>query len=284
MNKTRLMLSGLLTTTLSSLALTSLSASAATLVDKGSDEDAFISFLKTFLPEGTDPKIGEVEGIAGGTSKELFFGLNGSSTGTPQSSADLIWQDGFTYDWTLTWDPATNEALFTITNPSGTPAINYTFAPIVLDKFNAFGLIARADSFVQSGGKVEDGTTMNLTVTQVDFSDATSETVNDSVTATAGTTRFAKQFYVIDDPFRGDGVEITQMTGTFMMDWDENDLLIPGGPQSVNANARIGFELKLFDPPGEGNEIESVPEPSSILGLLSLGSLGFTSRLKRKKE
>jgi hypothetical protein len=42
------------------------------------------------------------------------------------------------------------------------------------------------------------------------------------------------------------------------------------------------MEIKAYDPPVP--QVASVPEPASILGILSIGVFGATSALKRKKD
>ncbi|AFZ48225.1 protein of unknown function DUF1555 [Cyanobacterium stanieri PCC 7202] len=279
-------------TALGSLALLSAPAFSATLINEGNDEDAFIDKYGI-------TKIGEVECKAGGSSRECFFGLNGSSTGTPQSDLDFVWSNGLEYQYTLTWDPTKNEAVFTFFDPfktfdsdlevfiGGDRSINYTFEQQELDQFNAFGLITKVDTQLPSNGQtvVDNNTTITLGVDTVEFVDGDNnsvlspETLNISVSSTSPTTlgqQFNKLFYVINDTDRAAGVEIGKMTGFFSLDWDDIN------PQTSGANARVSFELKLFDPPGTSSTV-TTPEPTVILGLLGVGTLGIVSK-KRKTE
>jgi hypothetical protein len=72
MKKNILTIGAILGTTVGLIAI-SLPTFAATLIDGGTDET-------TFQAVSNISKIGEVEGIVGGGSKEVFFGINGSST------------------------------------------------------------------------------------------------------------------------------------------------------------------------------------------------------------
>jgi hypothetical protein len=252
------------------LSTISLPTFAATLVDGGSDELSF----KTI---SAISKIGEVEGIAGGGSKEIFFGINGSSTSGVQSSVDLIWEDNKTYNWNLTWNPNTNQALFNISDSSGLlKSLNYTFSLTTLDRFNAFGLLTKANA---PDSQLAAGTTMKLNIGNVSFTDGTSVALNDSVSSTSGGQIFDKQFYVLSNKALGKGTEITSMSGTFSMDW------LTVNPQRKNANSRISFEVQMFNasPVIEPETEVTVPEPNLIFGLLGLGALGVTATGKRKK-
>lgn len=249
----------------------SLPTFAATLVDGGTDET-------TFKVISAISKIGEVEGIAGGGSKEIFFGINGSSTSGVQSSVDLLWQDNKVYNWNLTWQPNTNQALFSISDSSKSLSnLTYTFYPTILDKFNAFGLLTKANA---PDSQLEAGTTMKLNIGNVSFTDGTSITLNDSVssTSTLGSQIFDKQFYVLSNKALAKGTEITAMSGTFMMDW------LTSNPQKKNANSRISFEVQMFNAsPVIVTEAEvKVSEPNFVVGLLGLGALGVTATRKRK--
>jgi hypothetical protein len=275
MNKNILgLISLVLGTAATSLALTDSPASAATLIKAGSNEAVFTTTYAI-------TRIGEVEGNAGGLGKELFFGFNGAGTGV-QNSKDLTWSDARQFNWNLTWNPTTNQAQFTVVNPvSGLPPVlNYTFASTTLDRFNAFGLLAKANA---PSSRLSEGTTIDLKVNSVSFSDSTSQTLSDayvSATSTVGSPEIInKLFYVLSSEDRDVGTEITAMSGTFSLDWTTIN------PQRQNANSRMSFELVMYDPPAaiapSLTESTSVPEPTSIIGLLSLGAI---APLKSKVE
>ncbi|OKH23194.1 hypothetical protein NIES593_10115 [Hydrococcus rivularis NIES-593] len=276
MKKISLMMSVVVGTTVANLALESQSVYGANLRNGGTNESAFIF-------NNSITKIGEVEGQAGGVGKEIFFGFNGASTGTPQSSIDLQWIDEKIYNWKLTWDATNNKAELAIAQSSGIiGTLNYTFASNVLDRFNAFGLITRADN---PSSKVKSRTTIKLSIDRVAFSDNTRTRLNRSVKSTSGTKRFDKQFFILSPRDRQNGVEITSMSGTFAMNWNAIN------PQRQNAGSRVAFEIKMFDPPVSNSNSTSViseaaktPEPSSMLGLLVLGALGATATMKRKSQ
>jgi hypothetical protein len=81
-----------------------------------------------------------------------------------------------------------------------------------------------------------------------------------------------------DNQRAGRNAQFTSISGTFQIDFDDEDY----NPQDLSARSRIGFSLLLFDPPIAVNG-ETVPEPNSIIGLLTVGALGATSMLKHKR-
>ena len=271
-------------TVLGSLALISAPAFSATLINEGSDETAFKTKYDI-------TRIGEVECKAGrGRSAEnCAFGIEGASADV-QDSLLFTWENGREYDYTLTWNPITNEADFTffaLKNPDHTSdserLLNYTFASTEFDNFNAFGLITKVDT--TNSNMVDGNTTITLGVNTVEFVNSSNnsvlspQTLNTSVSSTSLDNSgqvFNKLFYIINDDDRADGVEIGKMTGTFSLNWSTIN------PQEKNANARVSFELKLFDPPGTSSTV-TTPEPTTILGLLGVGTLGLVGR-KRKIE
>jgi len=282
MKKTFLMLCVIGGTTFSSWVLSSQAVDAANLRNGGTDESAFVL-------NNNITNIGEVEAQAGGAGKEIFFGLDGASTQTPQSSIDFTWIDQKNYDWMLTWNPNTNTATFKIEDNLRTiGTLNYTFASRVLDRFNAFGLITRAD---RPSSLVEVETRLKLGINEIAFSDKTKRKLNRSVSSLSKNPpknkpsdrqRFDKQFFLLSERDRQKGVEITSLSGTFSLDWNAIN------PQRQKAGSRIAFEIKMFDPPTESfNDASSVstfakiPEPNLMLGILGLGAIGTIAVSKR---
>jgi hypothetical protein len=100
---------------------------AASLNYFGSNENLFFDELievtndpniATYADVKEKLKIGEVQGKAGGTGKDLFFSKNGSNGPKPISSSSLLWNKNTTYNWTLDWDTETNQATFKVLNPN----------------------------------------------------------------------------------------------------------------------------------------------------------------------
>lgn len=247
-------------------------ASGNYLFNQGTDKDAFKNDCGV-----TD--LGIVEGRAGtaGTrgDYEIGIGLNGAQADLTDQ-LQLVWTDEAVYNWTLDWNPDTNVATFTV----GDDSINYDFdssssQTLNLDRFNAFGIQARADD---PSIYIAENTTVSLDVNSITFdplngNPSVTDNPNFTVSATSNVNseNIVDEFYTINvaaSELESIESEITSMSGTFMMD-------IPNGgfnPQDADARSRIGFQLLLFDPPANS---ESVPESTPILSLLGLGVLAF---------
>lgn len=268
-------------TTLGSITLMSSPAFSATLREVTDGETQFLQDIcnKTKNPtltldcNDTSPtnlqlientlKISELEGKAGGTGKDLFLSARGSN-GFQQDlvSKDLSWGNGTTYDWTLSWDPNAGTNGLVTFDVSGID-LQYTYTGSY-NLFNALALVTRADNGFDA--------TMKLTLNTASFSDSTNQTLNTTVTSTSGTTRYDKKFFILDEPFLGDSVYMTQLQGTFNMNWSGSNSLPTRSSDGKVANSEVAFYIHLFDPP------QSTPEPKAILGLLGIGALGLVGK------
>lgn len=245
-------------------------ASGNYLFNQGTDKDAFKNDCGV-----TD--LGIVEGRAGtaGTigDYEVGIGLNGAQADLTDQ-LQLDWVDEAIYDWTLDWNPATNVATFTV----GGDSINYDFdssssQTLNLDRFNAFGIQARADN---PSSYIAENTTVSLDVDSITFdplngNPSVTDNPNFTISATsnANSENIVHEFYTINvaaPELESLASEITSMSGTFSMDIPDDAF----NPQDASARSRIGFQLLLFDPP-----VQPVPESTSILSLLGLAILAF---------
>lgn len=253
-------------------------ASGDYLFDRGTDKDAFKN-------DCNSTEIGVVEGRAGtaGTrgDYEVGIGLNGAQADLADQ-LQLDWVDETVYDWTLDWNSLDNIATFTV----GGNSINYDFdlsdsQNLELDKFNAFGIQARADN---PGTFITEGTEITLNINSMTFNSNPEGINNSSVTdnpnltvsaiSDANSPNIFDEFYTINagaSELNSVNSEITSMSGTFVMDIPDGDI----NPQDADARSRIGFQILLFDPPANS---ESVPESTSILSLLGLGVLALRKR------
>lgn len=253
-------------------------ASGNYLFDRGTDKD-------TFKNDCNSTEIGVVEGRAGtaGTrgDYEVGIGLNGAQADLADQ-LQLDWIDETVYNWTLDWNSIDNIATFTVGNNS----INYDFdlsnsQNLELDKFNAFGIQARADD---PSTFITEGTEITLNINSITFNSNPEGNNNSSVTdnpnltvsaiSDANSPNIFDEFYTINagaSELNSFNSEITSMSGTFMMDIPEGGV----NPQDAFARSRIGFQVLLFDPPAQ-----SVPESTSILSLLGLGVLALRKNQK----
>lgn len=248
------------------------------LFDQGSDKAIFRTNCDT-----TD--IGVIEGRAGASGLagdyEVGIGLNGAQADV-DDRLQLDWVDETVYNWTLTWNPTENLATFDV----GGNSINYDFddsaSPTLnLDKFNAFGIQARADN---PSDFISEDTSMTITVDNIVFDPLNGNaTVSENpnivfqAVSNAANPSIVDNFYTINAAAIGNAAsEIVSMTGTFVMDIPNSGV----NPQDESARSRIGFQVLMFDPPPNG---ASVPEPGSVLSLLGLGLLGARN-WKQKKD
>jgi hypothetical protein len=257
-------------TSITSLSLISAPTFAATLDFLTTDEAVFGQYIyNKSNPRPSDPKelkIGEVQGKAGGSGKDLFFALDGSNSAPSQiDSTNLSWDNGTTYNWTLDWNTTDNQATFSVTGAGKNLTHTYTGS---YDKFNALELITRADTGF--------GATMDLKVDSVTITNngnpVTLSGPDYHVSSNSNSSpSFNKKYFVLSDLTQ----EMTQLIGTFTMSWTGGGGLPNNG--SKDANSEVGFYIRLYDPP------QATPEPSVILGLLSVGYLGTTLNKKNQK-
>ena len=249
-------------------------ASGDYLFNQGTDKNIFKNDCGV-----TD--LGIVEGRAGTAGNtgdyEVGIGLNGAQADLADQ-LQLDWADETVYNWTLDWNPNTNIATFAVSGNS----IDYDFdssssQTLNLDKFNAFGIQARADA---PSNFISENTTLSLDIDRITFDSlngngSVTENYNLSVTATssASSENIVDEFYTINvaaPELNSLDSEITSMSGTFSMELPDGGV----NPQDEAARSRIGFQILLFDPPVD-SATESVPESTSILGLLGLSFLGL---------
>ena len=272
-------------TALGSLALMSTPAFSATLTQFAGDENAFLQEIctKANLSDCNNNatientlRIAEIQGRAARDNvQSLFLGPKGSNT-IPSNALDskiLNWVNGKNYFWTLTWTPSSPSdgiATFSVfddsTKTNELTALTYEYIGD-FNTFNALGLITRADDGFAS--------TMNLSVDSytVDNGSSTPTSISLSSQSNNSQSSFQKAFFLLEDnPGEISSSNITQLTGTFAMNWTGN--------KPITAN--VGFAIRLYDP-DDGDDAVTTPEPTTILGLLGVGTLGLVGR-KRKIE
>lgn len=268
-------------TLVSSILVAVTDVSAASLVFRGETQQELIDASKTSVNQ-----LLQMEGRAGAPKAidyEIAIGPNGAQTGET-GQIQLTWENGQFYDWELLWSPVARMATFTVIDNGtmiGSPIFN-TFTGPGPDDFNAFGLLARADT----DNKVDPNTTVTLFVDSVNdnpnftIDGVTPASTSISVSATSPATPgqdLNQAFYALDpdDILFPTFPEITSMTGRFQMTWDSTN------PQTNLARSRVGFQITLFDPPVE---TAATPEPTSLFAsLLGIGMLtAMRQRMVRK--
>ncbi|MGY6530247.1 MAG: PEP-CTERM sorting domain-containing protein [Cyanobacterium sp.] len=236
-----------------------------------------------------DLQIGEVQGFSRNITRNnltqdrpqgldtVYFGKDGSNSlisGLPLQSKEFSWISGETANWELDWNPDTEKATFTIRylSPLKEESLSYDYSTTITDfkTFNSLALI----TFVNQN-RIRNGVsnlTSALTISEATFNDdpdnPTIQTNFGGNSSVISTSTFDKLFFILDDESLANGVNITNLKGTYTMSWD--------GGGSTPGQLAAGFYLRMVDP-------QSTPEPGLMLGLLGVGALGLVSK-KRKIE
>jgi len=244
--------------------------------------DSF-GFSKNCSSFCTTEELWKVDAQIGGNTKELSIGS--PETGViAADTADWVWSDGTIFDWRLQWNSIDEIATFIISDENGqNETLIYDLAGI--SPVNGMQLT----TFVrgEESETLAAGTSINLTLNSVN-----GESLVAPTTATATNTENAasENLYIASNSFI-DGFELA---GTVSFDWPTFN------PQDANANSRAFFQfeannadLNLLDIYGLKGETVStsnytaytdVPEPTSILGLLTLGSGALVTKFRSSKR
>jgi hypothetical protein len=175
------------------------------------------------------------------------------------------WVNNEKVPWQLDWDSSNRQVKFTL-GFDWRKQVSFFNANSSTNEFNGFYLWTRAQT---ASNRVDPGTKISLEVTEV-------KSINDSIfTPVSGifssaTAPFTSQ--AITKNFFSSDESIASLKGFISISWTSSF-----NPQAKGANSRIGFKIKGYNRP------VAVPEPASILGLLAVSSIGFSSTLKRKK-
>ncbi|MGB5593710.1 MAG: choice-of-anchor W domain-containing protein [Crocosphaera sp.] len=221
-----------------------------------------------------------------GLNGDWEFGLLTEDTNDKESvelGDQWDWQDGEAVQFTLACNQDTNEVSFTLMDDQRTAEIDFTANTCQdIEGLKIFST-ARA---------VDAGTTMEIVVNQVQEIGGTLVNVPDfSTLATVGGSQFVEDKFYFTDSTENDGLEFTQgvelITGTITMAWQGGT--DPQSPRTGSKNQIFIIPLtRLDDPTLPANvppsEIESVPEPTSVVGLIMLGTTAIGLRLRGRKS
>ncbi len=235
----------------------------------------------------TTEELWQVHAQIGGNTKELSIG----SPETAFMNADWKWSDGTIYDWNLKWNSGDEIATFIISDDNDqNQTLIYDLAGIFPEDGIVNGM--QLTTFVrQEDKKLAAGTSINLTLNSVN-----GESLLAPVNATATNTENAageQNLFIASDAF----INGFELGGTVSFDWPTFN------PQAANANSRaffqfeanhVDFDLELLDlfkteeeetvSTSKYTAYTEVPEPTSIFGLLTLGSGGLLTKLTSSKR
>ncbi|MEA5520443.1 choice-of-anchor W domain-containing protein [Limnoraphis robusta] len=196
-------------------------------------------------------------GVFGGADYEWAIGPNGAQAdNTGQIYWD--WENGVEVNWFLNWDGIT--ASFGVENLN---PVSYSVLPHSQTVFEGFSLLTVAQT---ETGFVEAGTEIKLAVNQVNGIDVQG-IFSQSLAPENGTD--LNGFAWTSDTL------ISSLAGTARISWNQLN------PNQAQARSRLDFQIVGFDI--NSTPASSIPEPSSILGLLTLGVLGLKHRFDENK-
>lgn len=228
------------------------------------------------------PKLFEVEwraGTDGFGDYEAAIGPNGANVGASDPQIQIDWQRGAAIPWSIAYDQINGIAVFTMNSQSSTYTVPSGLAGLPWDRI---GLFANVKS---KAGQVVAGTRTTLNVSTINNETVLVENSNNnnaSINARLfNRPTFSRYFEGVDEDDFTTLIPITSMTGTISIAWLANGPN-PQPPSIRGAGSFIDVKLKAY----ESSDIDPVdtviPEPSSILGLLAVGLLGASVRLKRQ--
>ena len=197
-------------------------------------------------------------GAPGGMDWELGSFDNNIPGGSTTDQAHWTWEDGDKLSWLLEVDRITSLAEFQMWGSN--PEISKTINLGTSDGFNGFGIVASSNGW--DSKKVAPATEISVTVDNINGNNLGANSfTTDAVAPEAGIDKEVNYFALDETSY--------SLGGTLFMDWDSLN------PQAARARSRVQFEVKIFDRP---NETQSVPEPSLLLGLLSIGGVALTKK------
>jgi hypothetical protein len=173
----------------------------------------------------------------------------------PVQKSQWDWTNGEDVSWNLLWDAAANKMTFNIGGSS-----------LVLDQegqaskiFNGFFLWTTSRN---DPNRVSAGTEMLVEVNTVNGVAVDPGVVNSSATAPETNSQVISKFFFASNE------AITSMSGVARISWLDGAY----NPQMSGARDRVGFKIEGFNI-GKFKVAQTVPEPTSVLGLLAFGTL-----------
>ncbi len=211
-----------------------------------------LSLVDTLPPDWID--LGwKAEGRAGaplGEDYEFAIGPDGAQAdNTGQIYQD--WENGVDVNWSLNWEGTT--ASLTV----GDQTISYWASPPAGSQFEAFSLLTNVQTETDF---VEPGTQLDLVVDSVNGV-SVDNIFAQSIAPQTGSD--LQQLFWESDEL------LFNLAGTARVSWDFLN------PNQAKARSRVDFQIVGFNT----SEPSTIPEPSSVLGLLTIGTLTAVSRL-----
>lgn len=216
-----------------------------------------------------DPKLFSFEARAGAPGDyEGAIGPNGADAQNT-GQYNLNWIDGNPVPWSLDWDKDTGTVQFVFAGQTRSYDSQFDGT-----KFNAFSLLAQSR---EDGIRVDDKTTITVDLNTIN---GESIVINGGPSFSQGDSALSFPDNFQHNFYTANSAEISSMSGTITLDWDTIN------PQENRARGLVTVQIKGYDPDLPlSQDPESIPESTSITGLLLFSVFGLTKVvLQNKKE
>ncbi len=197
---------------------------------------------------------------------ELAIGPNGAQSDLV-TQQDWVWDNGQDVDWSLNWDSSTVSFQF-----GNLASISYQ-PTTSTNVFNGFYLLTKSQVQIRANDPnsyVDPDTTIDFLVKTLNGESVTDQFAN-SIFSSATSVNTTP---TLNQPFFASDVPITSLSGTVKMSW------INRNPQTGNGRSFVDFQIRGFNI----KDSASIPEPTSTLSLLALGTLFAIAALKRQNN
>lgn len=245
------------------------------------------AYVLNTIAEGTNPanpfinlpKLFEVEwraGTDGLGDYEAAIGPNGANVGAANPTIQVDWQRNVALPWSITYNQVTGIATFNFNNQTSVYTLPNNLVGLPWDRIGLFANVkSKTGQVVANSRTTLNISTINGETVLVENSPTNVASINARLSTRP---TFSRYFEGVDEDDFTTLVPITSMTGTVSIGWNANDP-DPQPPGVRGAGSYIDLKLKAYDSP---IGVASVPEPNTLLGLLTLGLLGASLKLKRQ--
>lgn len=200
-------------------------------------------------------------GVNGAGDYEAAIGPNGADYPIA-GSFEIDWGNAQAVVWDLLYEASDGVSRLTMNGQT------VTYDSPKSGPFDKFALIAKVTD--RPDGLVAPGTSIEIQITDINGCGPTCNLSDTLTSAVFNTQPSQAKYFTSDTP-------ITSMVGQVVMRWTSQDPQPPGR----GARSSVGVEFKAYDPVNI-NPQSTIPEPSSLLGLLAVGVFGTLSRIKSK--
>lgn len=201
-------------------------------------------------------------GVGGPGDYEAAIGPNGANYPLA-GTFDIDWKNGQSVVWDLQYTSSNGISQLTMNGKT------VTYDSPQAGFFKNLALVAKVQD--RDDGLVAPGTSIGIQITDVNGCGPSCDFSNTSTSALFDTQLTQANYFSSD-------TTITSLVGKVVISWTTQDPQPPG----KGARSSVAVQLKGFDPSSSIDPQSTIPEPSSILGLLAVGAFGTLFRIKSK--